>query len=68
MCKILVIDQDFRPLNPIHPGHARQLLTQKKAAIFRRFPFTVILKESHPDATVKDCENSHQLPQSAKSR
>ncbi len=52
MCKILVIDQDKRPLNPIHPARARQLLSHKKAAIFRRFPFTLILKESHPDSTV----------------
>ncbi len=54
MCKILVIDQDKRPLNPIHPARARQLLSQKKAAIFRRFPFTLILKESHPDSTVSE--------------
>ena len=54
MSKILVIDQDFRPLNPIHPARARQLLSHKKAAIFRRFPFTLILKESHPDATVSE--------------
>jgi 5-methylcytosine-specific restriction endonuclease McrA len=52
MCKILVIDQDQKPLNPIHPAQARQLLSHKKAAIFRRFPFTLILKESHPDTTV----------------
>ena len=52
MCKILVIDQEKRPLNPIHPARARQLLSHKKAAIFRRFPFTLILKESHPDSTV----------------
>ncbi|WP_256529423.1 RNA-guided endonuclease IscB [Limnofasciculus baicalensis] len=54
MSKILVIDQDKRPLNPIHPARARQLLSHKKAAIFRRFPFTLILKESHPDATVSE--------------
>ena len=54
MCKILVIDQEKRPLNPIHPAQARQLLSHKKAAIFRRFPFTLILKESHPDATVSE--------------
>ncbi|MCP2731118.1 RRXRR domain-containing protein [Symplocastrum sp. BBK-W-15] len=38
------IDQDKRPLNPIHPAQARQLLSHKKAAIFRRFPFTLILQ------------------------
>lgn len=54
MCKILVIDQDKRPLNPIHPAQARQLLRNQKAAIFRRFPFTLILKESQPDTTVSE--------------
>lgn len=52
MSKIFVIDSDKRPLDPIHPAQARQLLSHKKAAIFRRFPFTLILKESQPDSTV----------------
>lgn len=52
MSKIFVIDSNKRPLDPIHPAQARQLLSHKKAAIFRRFPFTLILKESHPDSTV----------------
>lgn len=52
MCKILVIDQDQRPLDPIHPAQARQLLSHKKAAIFRRFPFTLILKESELELPV----------------
>ncbi len=54
MSKILVIDQDKRPLNPIHPAEARQLLSHNKAAIFRRFPFTLILKESNSDSTVSE--------------
>ncbi|HBE18271.1 MAG TPA: HNH endonuclease [Cyanobacteria bacterium UBA11149] len=54
MCKILVIDQDKRPLNPIHPARARQLLSHKKAAIFRRLPFTLILKKSLPDSSVSE--------------
>ena len=47
MSKVLVIDTEKRPLNPIHPAQARQLLRNKKAAVFRCFPFTIILKESH---------------------
>ncbi|NMG06021.1 RNA-guided endonuclease IscB [Brasilonema sp. UFV-L1] len=50
MSKIFVIDSDERPLDPIHPAQARQLLRNKKAAIFRRFPFTLILKEARPEA------------------
>jgi 5-methylcytosine-specific restriction endonuclease McrA len=40
-----VLNIDRQPLNPIHPAAARKLLKQAKAAIFRRFPFTIILKE-----------------------
>ncbi|MGL5808278.1 MAG: RNA-guided endonuclease IscB [Xenococcaceae cyanobacterium] len=52
MSKIFVIDSEKRPLNPIHPAQARQLLRNKKAAVFRQFPFTLILKESRPDAPI----------------
>jgi 5-methylcytosine-specific restriction endonuclease McrA len=48
MSKVFVVDTDKKPLNPIHPGQARQLLRNKKAAVFRRFPFTIVLKESCP--------------------
>ncbi len=49
MSKTLVLDTNKRPLDPIHPAQARQLLRNKKAAIFRRFPFTIILKKAYPD-------------------
>lgn len=49
MSKVFVIDQTKRPLDPIHSAQARQLLRNKKAAVFRRFPFTIILFESRPD-------------------
>ena len=52
MSKVFVIDTDKRPLNPIHSAQARQLLRNKKAAVFRQFPFTIILKESRPDLPV----------------
>ncbi len=53
MSKVFIIDSEKRPLDPIHPAQARQLLRNKKAAVFRRFPFTLILKESRPDAPVQ---------------
>ncbi|MCC5619044.1 HNH endonuclease [Nostoc sp. CHAB 5836] len=53
MSKVFVIDQNKRPLDPIHSAQARQLLRNKKAAVFRRFPFTIILKESRSDAPVQ---------------
>ncbi|PAX59880.1 RNA-guided endonuclease IscB [Brunnivagina elsteri] len=52
MSKIFVLDTEERPLDPIHPAHARQLLRNKKAAVFRQFPFTIILKESRPESAV----------------
>lgn len=54
MSKVFVLDTEKRPLDPIHPAQARQLLRNKKAAVFRRFPFTIILKESRADASVSD--------------
>jgi 5-methylcytosine-specific restriction endonuclease McrA len=53
MSKIFLLDTNKKPLNPIHPAQARQLLKNKKAAIFKRFPFTLILKEAKPDVEVQ---------------
>ncbi|MBN3907168.1 MAG: HNH endonuclease, partial [Nostoc sp. NMS1] len=53
MSKVFVLDTEKRPLTPIHSAQARQLLRNKKAAIYRRFPFTVILKETKPHSTVQ---------------
>jgi 5-methylcytosine-specific restriction endonuclease McrA len=43
--KVFVLDTNKQPLNPIHPGRARMLLAQGKAAVLRSYPFTLILKE-----------------------
>ncbi|MCL1473260.1 RNA-guided endonuclease IscB [Argonema antarcticum] len=42
---VFVLDTQRRPLNPIQPGLARKLLANGKAAVFRRYPFTLILKK-----------------------
>ena len=52
MSKVFVLDTKKRPLDPIHSAQARQLLRNKKAAIFRQFPFTIILKKSRPDSPI----------------
>lgn len=44
MSKVFVLDTLYRPVDPVHPGYARKLLTSGKAAVFRRYPFTIILK------------------------
>ena len=45
MSKVFVLDTNKHPLNPVHPGRARILLSSGKAAVFRRYPFTIILKQ-----------------------
>jgi 5-methylcytosine-specific restriction endonuclease McrA len=44
LSKVFVLDTNKQPLNPVHPGHARMLLSHGKAAVFKRYPFTIILK------------------------
>jgi hypothetical protein len=42
---VLVLDTNKKPLTPCQPGVARSLLKAGKAAVFRRYPFTIILKK-----------------------
>lgn len=44
MSKVFVVDTNRQPLSPVHPGYARLMLSTKQAAVFKRFPFTIILK------------------------
>ena len=44
MQRVLVVDCDRKPLMPCHPARAKELLDKGRAAIFRRYPFTIILK------------------------
>ena len=43
--RVFVLDTKRNPLMPCHPARARALLREGKAAVFRRFPFTIILKD-----------------------
>ncbi|MCW3101241.1 MAG: restriction endonuclease [Chthonomonadaceae bacterium] len=47
---VLVLDKNQVPQNPVHPGTARLLLKEGKAAVLRLFPFVIILKEAVEDA------------------
>ncbi|MEQ9483623.1 RNA-guided endonuclease IscB [Coleofasciculus sp. F4-SAH-05] len=40
---VFLIDANKKPMNPIHPAHARKLMEAGKAAVFRRYPFTLIM-------------------------
>ena len=43
---VLIIDSNKQPLLPCKPSVARRLLDSGKAAVSRRFPFTLILKKA----------------------
>jgi 5-methylcytosine-specific restriction endonuclease McrA len=45
MSYVFVVDQQRKPLDPVPPGRARFLLRAGHAAVLRRYPFTVILKD-----------------------
>ncbi|MDJ0717482.1 MAG: RRXRR domain-containing protein [Prochloraceae cyanobacterium] len=42
---VFVLDTNKQPLAPCTPGMARSLLKAGKAAVFRQYPFTIILKK-----------------------
>ncbi len=45
MQRVIEIDKNKKALMPCHPARAKELLDAGKAAVYRRFPFTIILKE-----------------------
>ena len=40
---VFLIDANKTPMNPIHPSHAKKLLNSGIAAVFRQYPFTLIM-------------------------
>ena len=46
MSKIAVLDTNKQVLEPCHPAVARRLLRDGKAAVFKHYPFTIILKQT----------------------
>lgn len=53
---VFVVDTNFQPLDPVPPGQARRLLSQGKAAVYRRYPFTLILKYAVPSPSIQPCQ------------
>lgn len=51
MQHVLALDAQQRPLAHCRPARARLLLTQRKAAVVRRYPFTIRLKQALPAAS-----------------
>jgi RRXRR protein len=42
---VFVLDRTKQPLDPCHEARARELLRNGRAAVFRRYPFTIIVKD-----------------------
>lgn len=42
---VFVVDKNLKPLDPCHPARARELLKKGRAGVFRRYPFTIVLKD-----------------------
>ena len=53
---VFVLDTHKQPLEPCTPGVARSLLQAGKAAVFRQYPFSIILKKSVDTKEVKPCQ------------
>ena len=51
---VFVVDTNKVPLAPCHEAKARKLLDAGKAAIYRKFPFSIILKYSVESPMVPD--------------
>ena len=58
---VFVLDINKQPLNPCTPGMARSLLKAGKAAVFRQYPFTIILKKAvRPPLRFPQGRQAHQ--------
>ena len=55
---VFVLDRNKQPLDTCHPARARQLLRKGRAVLFRRFPFTILLKDRELEEPVV---HAHQV-------
>ena len=46
MQRVFVVDPHRQPLTPCRPARARILLTQNRAVIYKRYPFTILLRQA----------------------
>ena len=53
---VFVLDTNKQPLSPCTSGMARSLLKAGKAAVFLRYPFTIILNKAVDSKEVKSCQ------------
>ncbi len=50
---VFLIDANKQQLNPVTPKQARRLLKKNKAAVYKMYPFTLILKTAIDNPTIK---------------
>ena len=50
---VFVLDADRNPCSPVHPAAARKLLSHGKAAVFRQYPFTIIVISNKCETEVR---------------
>ncbi|NEQ66060.1 MAG: HNH endonuclease [Symploca sp. SIO2D2] len=56
--RVFVLDKNHYPLDPCHPARARELLHSRRAKVYRRYPFTIVLQ----DRTVEESTtHSHRI-------
>jgi len=53
---VFVLDTNKQPLEPCSPTIAKKLLKAGKAAVFRQYPFTIILKKVVDGKDVQQCQ------------
>jgi hypothetical protein len=49
--RVFVLNKHKQVLMPCHPARARKLLDRKEAAVYRRYPFTIILRKETTNFT-----------------
>jgi RRXRR protein len=50
--QVFVLDTNRKPLDPCSPARARILLAKGRAAVFRAYPFTILLKDRKVEDSV----------------
>jgi 5-methylcytosine-specific restriction endonuclease McrA len=55
---VFVLDKNKQPLDLCHPARARQLLREGRAVVYRRYPFTILLKDRTLEESVT---HAHQV-------
>jgi 5-methylcytosine-specific restriction endonuclease McrA len=58
---VFVLNADKSPFSPCHPAVARKLLREGKAAVWRKYPFTIILKEQKETEENEEPKQEYRL-------